>query len=395
MRIIFRFLILVIFIIAILPKTASAANGLPNSAEFGYGGRIDIWGQNVLASVDLATNLGMEWIGLEFNWDRLWSDASKPPDLTLLNQVIERAAFYNLSVVLSVTSVPAWANTPQGPDINITGSLLINLAQMYSGTVKAIELFPGANTVFGWNNSPNPANYLSLLENATRLLREAGLEIFIITTLTPVDMGMSSSDIDDILFLDFFYQAGAAHLLPIIGINFNAMLGDPMTVPSSADKHYLRHYEEIRTLMLNNNHQQGIIWITGFTWPSPNGNHISTEETIPETVDDQAEWLYQAYSLLKSQLYIGAALFSWLNLPATDNPNQNALFLADSSLHPASGQLSILISKANIPDQSIAVQDNSLNLPSPESERVNLPQNGYTQVLVKHSNKSDLKPNQP
>jgi hypothetical protein len=206
---------------------------------------------------------------------------------------------------------------------------------------------------------------------------------------------VASGDLEDVSFLEYFYQSGATDLLPVIGIYFNAMLGDPMSVPNSADNHFLRHYEEIRALMLNNNHQQGIIWITGFTWPSPGQSHSSTEEALPATVESQAEWLYKAYSLLKGQLYIGAAFFSWLNPPAGDHPNQNSLFLPDSSLHPAGAQLHTLINDTNISATNLAIPDNSPSMPPPESVVSDSIQGEDSLVLVKYSNKIDLKHFQP
>jgi hypothetical protein len=94
--------------------------------------------------------------------------------------------------------------------------------------------------------------------------------------------------------------------------------------------------------MLQYQHASGLIWITGFTWPFEPG-YLAPKE--------QAAWLNQAYQVLRSQLYIGAAFFLQLNPPASGtHPATGAytsLVLPDASLHPVCNLLTQLTSLEN------------------------------------------------
>jgi hypothetical protein len=74
--------------------------------------------------------------------------------------------------------------------------------------------------------------------------------------------------------------------------------------------------------MLRNNHQSGLIWITGFSWDS---QAITSSE-------GQATWLKQAFLMMRAQLYIGNAFFQNLN-PGL-GPDTNDLISKNDSLHP-------------------------------------------------------------
>jgi hypothetical protein len=91
----------------------------------------------------------------------------------------------------------------------------------------------------------------------------------------------------------------------------------------------LRRYETVRQVMVANQHENGLIWITGYTWPA----QIQTD-----TVAAQTRWLNQALLLMKSQLYIGAAFFESLNSGPKDLTGSTALILEQEGpvmLHPA------------------------------------------------------------
>jgi len=117
---------------------------------------------------------------------------------------------------------------------------------------------------------------------------------------------------------------------PIVGLRYQEIVGQPISDPAQGEFGVLRHYEFVRNFMLQNNHRTDLIWITGFSWPSQLAS-----------MEEQASWVYDAYKLLKAQLYIGAAFFNSLNPSSPEELfyNPASLVLADGSLHPAATQL--------------------------------------------------------
>ncbi len=62
-----------------LPHPSQAASGAPDSAEFGYGARLDPLGIEVDLALKAAGAIGIDWIGIDLNWARLWTtQLSKP-----------------------------------------------------------------------------------------------------------------------------------------------------------------------------------------------------------------------------------------------------------------------------------------------------------------------------
>jgi len=284
-----------------------AASGMPDSPEFGYGARLDIWGQEVELALKAAAGVGVEWIGVDFDWRRHWPDASDPVDLDRLDQVMSLAGAQKLNVLLSITNPPEWAKGAAGPDQNQTAGLVVMLAKRYPETLLAIELFPLANTARGWGASPDPQAYAAMLKSCQAALQSAGASTLPVAGgLSPVLIGESSGDMDDVAFVSGLYQAGAADYMPILGLRLDPLGEDALdsggtqvsqTSPVLAS---LRRYEDIRQIMLQFNHQTGLIWITGFGLPEQS---------------EQIRWLNQAYQLMKSQLYIGVAFIDRLNPP--------------------------------------------------------------------------------
>ncbi len=324
-----------------VPTLGHAASGVPNSPSFGYGGRVDLGGQQVPQAINAAAGLGLEWVAVDFDWASLWSDQNTMPNLDALGQAIGQAHDKQISVMISIKNVPAWAMTSAGPDAAITANLVIGLARLYPESFQAVELFPAANTTHGWGTSPNPADYLTLLQTVDTALKNDRRAVLIVAAgLTPLGSNPDPSDMDDLAFLDNLYRLGAAPVMPIVGMRLPEITGEPMLAAGPTEHRVLRHFEEVRQVMRNYDHKDGLIWITGFSWPS---GSISPTDAAYNQRENQARWLGQAYQLLKAQLFIGAAFFSQINPDPTLSPAPNSLIQADMSLHPAYTRLSQII----------------------------------------------------
>jgi hypothetical protein len=323
---------------------ALAESGLPNSAEFGYGVRLDLSGTQISPSITAAASFKLNWLALDFDWANIWPTRDASPDLDPLHQAILLAQQNHLSVMISITQPPAWVVSTAGPDPTTTVQVVTYLARTYPDVLLAIELFPGANTIQGWGTTPDPSAYLSLLQASTQALQTIRSPVTIVAAgLTPLPPNPQAGDIDDLVFLDQLYKAGALPSMPIISIRFPETTGDPLFTPTQNEKRCLRHYEDVRQMMLINEHRQGLIWITGFSWPSGN---LQASDSIYQKTSEQTRWLNQAYQILKAQLYLGVAFFSQINPPGpravTLNPA--SLIRQDLSIHPAFANLGLLIS---------------------------------------------------
>jgi hypothetical protein len=207
---------------------------------------------------------------------------------------------------------------------------------LYGDVLRAIELFPAANTLAGWGETPNPAEYAKLMQTVRAALQSDGLTVTLVTSVSPA---LARGDLDDRAFLENLYANGAAGWMPVVGLQFPALSGEPKGDPSAGAGIVLRHFEALREVMIRNQHASGRMWITSFSWPA---------QAAYATPEGQAQWINRAYKLLRAQIYVETAFFRQLNPPSSGNDPATgfitSLILPDGRLHPACEPLSQLTS---------------------------------------------------
>ena len=342
-RVTFLDISLILIILIAIPTLGHTTSGMPDSPKFGFGARVDLNGKQLTPSITAAAGLGLDWIAIDFDWARRWPDGKAPMSIDDLTQTINIIQQNKLNLLLSITNVPSWAITPSGPNPSVVANLAVSLARQYPESLKAIELFPAANTRRGWGATPDPIAYHSLLKITNDALQADGRSVIVIPSITPLVEDQSSTDINDITYLDALYNVSQVTSMPIIGLQLPVVTGEPMSPAQKGEHRVLRHFEEIRQVMLRHNHRSGLIWITEFSWPD---GTIDVSDAVYKSPEKQAHWLGQAYQLLKAQLYIGAAFFNQLNPSDLTSSAHNppSLISMDLKLHPALVRLSQLIS---------------------------------------------------
>ncbi len=272
----------------------TAAPGTPQSLEFGSGARIEMNDPRVEASLRLAARNRLDWVALDFDWEAAqpapdaWNEASS------FSNALRLARSLGLEALVSIKNPPAWALTSTGPDVEQTARLVLKLSR-WDSHPSAIELFPNANTIAGWNAPPDANAYARLFESTQARLEAENLKVYLAAGGLS-NLLSSSEDIRDVDFLGQLYAAG---LRPaILSIRLESVTVDPLAPPAPDS---LRHYEEIRAVMTANSHNDGLLWITCLSLPA------ETEQT---------PWLEQAYPMMKSQLYLGAVFYSQTYLDA-------------------------------------------------------------------------------
>ena len=339
------FLVQVAFLTAATLQTY-ATNGLPQSTKFGFGARIDPWGAQVEFALEAAADNDLDWIAVDFDWNRHWPERKVPLDLASLDPIMGYASENDLAVLLSITNPPDWVMSPSGPDPVSTSKLVTKFTRLYPNALRAVELFPAANTLEGWGASPNPKDYIVLLREVSKVLESTDENPVIVAGgLVPVSSHNPSRDIDDLAFLQRLYDEGAGQHMQIVSVRFPTLTGDPLTAPWEGEGRVLRRYELIRDVMLENGHSSGLIWVTGFSWPAPSlihGEKVNLAQGSSGAVleSNQSHWLSHAQHIMKSQLYIGAAFYDCLNPPGV-TPGQSdfgCLLQIDNgktAIHPA------------------------------------------------------------
>jgi hypothetical protein len=321
-------------LLSVLPlHLAAAARGTPGSSEFGYGAHLDMQGQFVPDGIQLANNLQLDWVALEVSWQSIQPAKESPVDWTSLDSVFSMLAHYKIVVMASVTQPPAWALTKNGPNPDLTALLVQQLVQRYQTSIEAVELFPAANTRSGWGARPDPAAYMNLWKVVSKVLAASKNQVLLVAAgLVPL-VNPGEDEQDDLVYLQGLYTAGAKDLVQVFSLQLRNLVGTPVTSPGQDEHRVLRHYEEIRAVMVQNQHDKGLLWITQFSAPAA----IETDKDVQNQAQKQDAWLAQAFQQLRSQLYVGVAFYNRIN-PASSQANSTSgapLITLTGDLNPA------------------------------------------------------------
>ncbi len=289
--------VVITILLAGLPSLALAQDGLPGTPGFGYGACLDLEGHHIETAIHIADNYGLDWITIDLDWGKYWPDPGSPPNWDALDRVMDQISATNLAVMISITNAPAWALDSTSESGSWTSELALMLARRYPESILAFEIFPAANTSY------DPLVYAEILSSVQNSLVNEGFE----NTLIAAGIDPSAGKEQALNFLLDLYNAGGAAYSPVVSLRLPALAHNPKTPPGQVSDHTLRFYEEARQVMLDNGHQNGLIWITRFDW-EPGGLADANEQAI---------WLQQAYLTMRSQLYIGVASFYCLNDPSS------------------------------------------------------------------------------
>lgn len=330
-------------------QPVQAARGVPGSAEFGFGARLNLNGAQFEQALQLAGSLRLDWLTIDLSWSALMPDPTVAIDFTRLDQAMKAAAQNQTAVLFSITRPPAWALTPQGPNPNLTAVLIQMLAARYPGTLQAVELFPGANTTAGWGAAPDPAAYWNLYTGVHSKLQEYGIAIQLIAGGLEILNDPQAGSMGELDYLRGLYQTGAADALPVVSLRYSEITGQPSDAAQDAETRMLRRYEAVRQVMVENNQSNSLLWITCLSVPDGtiNPGEITTKDTI-----QQSTWLSQAAMQLRAQLFIGMVVFADLNPVDPTQPAYSGANLAGGD-HPFTKALREIIQHNDPGDMSI------------------------------------------
>lgn len=347
-------ILVVLFIITtFVPNSqAAAAPGIPGSPEFGYGAWIHLDGDQFEPALSAISDLRLHWVAINLNWSQWMPGANSQPNTGRLDQVFKACASSGAAVLISISNPPAWALTASGPNTENTIQLVQWLLNRYGQTLQAVELFPSSNTHSGWGAPPDPAAYATVFSsirnefsasNPSLVFVAGGLETGIAATTTD-----NWTDVD---FLRGLYGFGAKEWMTVLSIHSTQLSGDPLNASRKNGVNVLRKYESLRQVMLENQHTNGMLWITLLNFPD---GKIKAEDQVYNDPQKQADWLQQGLLQIRSQLYIGVALVQSIN-PPTDGSGfskKNSLIQADAIYQPFYTVLKATIQQAN-PEEGV------------------------------------------
>jgi hypothetical protein len=295
-------------------------------------------------AVQMAADAGYRWLRQEFPWEDIeihakgdFEDRRHEPYRSAwdkYDQIVELAEQNGMELIVRLSNPPGWTRAVGEGENNVDtfappdnvqdyADFVTAVAERYAGRVQYYQLWNEPNIYPEWGSGAiSPEGYVALLKAGAEALRAADPDAKIILgalastiNLQPADAPPGNS-LNDLLFLQRVYDAGAAPYFDIVAMQGYGLYSGPTDDRLHPRVINISRHKFIRDLMVKNGDAAKPIWIAEMNW------NAAPEDVEPRygrvTLEQQARYLPLAYArVLEDWPWIGVAA-TWYLKRATD-----------------------------------------------------------------------------
>ncbi len=337
---------------------------------FGYGTQSHaVVGDPRFAMDTISNNLGLDWVKVQLEWPLVQPDP-ETFQWFFYDGVVDEVNNHGLNLMFSIVGAPAWtraAGGENGPPDDFTNytNFLNELLNRYPGKIHAIEVWNEQNLDREWATPEglSPASYVQFLSQSYDTIKAYDPNIIVISgALAPTGINDGVTSYDDFLYLDEALTAGLLNYTDCVGAHHNGYnIGPDVPYeeagaqPESATAIFRgpfdnpHHSWSFKTTLDTYAQKVQVVdpnkklCVTEFGWPSSEGYDSYPEGfefAQDNTLDEQAQYITQAYQLMKDSGNVWLAfLFNYDfgnkgNGP-TDDPVPYSIIDTDGKPRPA------------------------------------------------------------
>ena len=268
------------------PSSAASATPIPGVHTI----RAD---DNIL---QLAADSGYDWMVQLMEWREIepvpgeffWEYA---------DWLVRAAEYYRLDLVLRLDHPPDWVLSTEGGspiDIAAYSAFVSRVAARYHGRILAYIIWNEPNLALEWDGQPpDPAGYTRLLCSARSGLQAADPGALVVSAgLAPTNHSDASA-MDDRLFLQEMYAAGAGECFDILGAHPYGFAYSPQDPHEAHDSLNFARLSDLRAIMVAEEESDKPIWATELGWTTdPVGEE---QQWLEVSEEEQARYLVGAF----------------------------------------------------------------------------------------------------
>jgi len=268
--------------------------------------------------------------------------------------LLQAANFYDLDLIVRLDHPPTWAGQTSGGQSNETNipfdveaylRFVETVAQRYEGRIRGYVVWNEPNLAAEWGGPPDPEGYTRLLQRSYEVIRQQDPTALVISAgLSPTNAQPDSAEqnnqaMDDRLFLEKMYQAGARPFFDALGVHPYGFVYPPDDPPGAHDGLNLNRILELRAIMKTYGDGAKPVWATEIGWTTHGAGEHSWLTVTPA---EQADYLKRAWEKVSAE-------FPWLHLftvwnlsqglPEQDEKAGYSLLDGDGRPKPAYGAL--------------------------------------------------------
>lgn len=291
-------------------------------------------------------DLSMDWIKLQVRWEYIETEPGVY-DWVVLDNAMRAADRFGVKVLASVVTSPEWAlpdNQPEGmhgppADTQDYVNFLATLMNRYPGQIQAIEVWNEQNLDREWA-SPRGLradDYVELLRRAYQGIKAIDPNVMVVSGALSTTGGCTNAQgvicaIDDFVYFDAMIEAGMLDYADCVGAHHNGYNLAPNfrwdDVPNDPtatfrgpfdNPHHSWSFRSTLEYYANRVELAGgdqKLCVTEFGWASGEdltGVPAGWDYAVDNTLEEQAQWLYEAATLMEQSKFVRLAIVWNLN----------------------------------------------------------------------------------
>ncbi len=306
-------------------------------------------------TVQMVAEAGFHWLRQEFPWEDIeihgkgdFTDRRNDLDgdgqvdavdaWAKYDHIVDLAGKYGLELVPRLSNPPAWSRaltdtigTYAPPDdLSDWGDYVYAVVSRYRGRVRYYQLWNEPNIYPEWGEQPvDPEGYTRLLCEGYRRAREADPDVVILSGALAPTIALTWRDLNDFVFLQRMYDAGAAACFDILSVNDYMLWSGPTDRRMRPLNINFSRPIYLREIMVANGDAAKPIWISEM-----NSNAVPDDPTGIQrwgdygkvTLEQQARYAVMAYRrVMEEWPWVGVVNF-WFFKRASDAERDQAMY---------------------------------------------------------------------
>lgn len=225
-------------------------------------------------TLEMVREMGAPWSVEYFPWAYI-EEAPGRYNWVHADQVVAHANRQGLTLIARLGFVPAWARPKDTTPLYLDeerfadfGRFAATFAERYRGKVSYVILWNEPNLALEWGYAaPDAAKYTALLRTAYPLIKAAAPEVHVLAGALAPTLAPPGSEfgVNDLVFLQAMYDAGAAAYFDILAIHAYGWHFEPDSPPDPAVVNF-RRSELLRDIMVRNGDEATPAIITEGGW---------------------------------------------------------------------------------------------------------------------------------
>ena len=289
--------------------------------------------------LQVAANSGYRWMVQLLEWREI-EPAPGEFFWEYADWLVRAAEHYGLELVLRLDHPPAWASFPDRAvpvETAAYAQFAGKVAARYRGRVLAYIVWNEPNLAGEWEGQPpDPAGYVSLLCTARSAIYSADSEALVVSAGLAPTNHTDTSALDDRLYLEALYVAGAASCFDILGAHPYGFAYPPDDPGDDHDGLNFARLVDLREIMVAGGDGDKPIWATEFGWTTdPVGEE---QQWLRVSEEEQGRYLVNAFEQAAQEWPWLERIAVWnlsTGLSAEDEKRGYSILATDGTPKPA------------------------------------------------------------